>query len=122
MKPNDRLGVQQVPQRVVPGLHLLGLGDQRVVQRLRLLQPLGQVDHAHRHVLHQDLEVVPALPAAQRRVHLGGLGVDQPGLQQLAVAGEQRVGQRAVTPEDAVAVQFDQQPGHRVQQPRPVLG
>ena len=53
---------------------------------------------------------------------LAGLGVHQPRLQHLAVAGEEGVGQRAVTPEHAVAVQLDQQAGHRVEQPVQVLG
>jgi hypothetical protein len=50
-------------------------------------------------------------------VDLAGLGVDQPGLQDLPVAREQCVGQRAVAPEHAVAVQVDQQARHRVEQP-----
>ena len=62
------------------------------------------------------------LPTAQLRMHLGGLGVDEPGLQGLAVAGEQRVRQRAVTPEHAMAVQFHHQACHAVQEPRTVLG
>ena len=76
---------------------------------------------SHRDVLHHDVDVVLALATAQRGVHLGGLGVDEPGLQHLAVAGEQRVRQRAVAPEHAVPVQFHQQAGHRVQQPGPVF-
>ena len=42
--------------------------------------------------------------------------------QYLPVAREERVGQRAVTPEHAVPVQLHHQTRHRVEQSRPVLG
>ena len=44
------------------------------------------------------------------------LGVDEMGLDRLAVADEERVGQRAVAPEHAGAVQFHQQGRNRRQQ------
>ena len=65
-------------------------------------------------------EVEVPLAGAQRLVPLGRLGVDQPGPDQLAVAHEEGVGQRAVTPVEAVAVEVDQQRGDGVEQPRPV--
>ena len=114
--------MQGLPQGVIPNLNVLGFSDEGVVQLRWPPETFGEVDHAHRHVFHQDLQVELALSAAQLRMHLTGFGVDEPCLQYLAVAGEQRVGQRAVTPEDAVAVQFDQQAGHRVEQARPVCG
>ena len=73
------------------------------------VQPGGQVVEARRDVLDHDVDVELALPVGQLRMHLAGLGVDQPRLQHLAVAGEQGVGQRAVAPEDAVAVQVHEQ-------------
>jgi hypothetical protein len=73
-------------------------------------------------VLDEDVEVVPALPWAELGVHLRGLRVHQPGLQQLPVAGEQGVGQRAVAPEDPVPVQVDQEADHGVEQPGTVAG
>ena len=48
---------------------------------------------------------------------LAGLGVDEEGLDLVAVAPEQGVGERAVAPEDAGPVEVDEQPGHRVEQP-----
>ena len=78
----------------------------------------------------------PAGPAARRRcwscarsrswsrwplescvVQLAGLGVDQVGGERARVAPEQRVGQRAVAPEEADQVQPDEQHGQRVEQP-----
>ncbi len=118
----DRLGVQQLPERLVSDPHVFGLGDQLVLQRFRSAQSLRQIHHAHRHVLHHDVEIVLALPPAQRGVHLGGFGVDEPRRKRLAVAGEERVGKRTVTPEDTVPVQLHQQARHRVQQSRAVLG
>src|ERR1700676_4122400 len=92
------------------------------MQLLWPLESLSEIDHAHRNVLHQDFEVVLTLSTAQGWVHFTRFGVDEPGLQYLAVAGEQRIRQRAVTPEEAVTMQFHQQAGHRIQQALPVLG
>ena len=65
---------------------------------------------------------MPALAVGQAGMDVAGLGVHQPRLQQLPVAGEQRVRQRAVAPEHAVAVQVHQQAGHGVEQPGAVPG
>ena len=70
----------------------------------------------------ENVQVELALTVAELRMHLAGLGVDQPGLQHLTVAGEQCVGQRAVAPEHPMAVQLHQQTGHRVEQPGAVFG
>jgi len=64
---------------------------------------------------------VGALAVAQDRVDLAGLGVDQERLEQLAVALEQGVGQRAVPPEHPLPVQVDEQAGDGVEQPLAVL-
>jgi hypothetical protein len=50
-------------------------------------------------------------------VDLAGLGIDEEGLDLVAVAPEQRVGERAVAPVHARPMQVDEQPGHRVEQP-----
>jgi hypothetical protein len=47
---------------------------------------------------------------------LGRLGVHEMRLEDLARAHEQGVGERPVTPEDAAAVQLDEQPRERVQE------
>ena len=59
-------------------------------------------------------------PSLRDRVDLAGLGVDQERLEQLAVALEQGVGQRAV-PRTPLPVQVDQQAGDGVEQPLAVL-
>jgi hypothetical protein len=69
------------------------------------------VDQVAGDVLDQDVQVVGALAVAQGGVDLAGLGVDQERLEELAVPLEQGVGQRAVAPEHAFAVQVDEQAG-----------
>ena len=58
-----------------------------------------------------------ALPVGERRVDLGRLGVHEVGLDRVAVPPEQRVGERAVAPVDAAAMEVDEEQRHRVQQP-----
>ena len=53
---------------------------------------------------------------------LARLGVDEIGLDRVAVAPEQRVRERAVAPVDAAAVEVDEEQRHRVQQPVAVGG
>ena len=55
-------------------------------------------------------------PSESCVVDLARLGVHEVGLQALAVAHEQRVGQRAVTPEEAQAVELDEEAGHGVEE------
>ena len=110
------LGVELVPQRPVAGPDALGGGDRLVL----LIGPLvvdGQVGQPEGDVLDQDLEVVGALAVGQRRVDLAGLGVDEVGLDLVAVAAEEGVGQRAVAPVDAAAMEVDQERRHRVEEP-----
>jgi hypothetical protein len=81
-----------------------------------------QVEQVTGDVVDQDAEVEVPLAVGETRMDLAGLGVDQDRLEGLAVALEEGVGQRAVAPEHAGAVQVHQQDRHRVQQPLAVLG
>ena len=82
--------MQDLPEGFVAE-NLFDFGDQGGVHLLWPTEPLGEVDQALRHVLHQNFEVVPALPTAQYWVHLRRLGVDQPGRKKLPVPREQGV-------------------------------
>ena len=77
----------------------------------------GEVGEAEGDVLDEDLGVVLALAVGQRRMDLARLRVDEVGLDPVAVAAEQRVGERAVAPVDAVAVEVDEEERHRVEEP-----
>ena len=119
--PECLLVGQLLPQGPVALGDALG-GGQVLLDPLAALPQLhGHVDQGAGHVLDQDVEVVGALAVAQDRVDLAGLGVDQERLEQLAVALEQGVGQRAVPPEHPLPVQVDQQAGDGVEQPVAVL-
>ena len=101
--------MKEAPQLVVPVRDARRLGEGTVVAAGRIPSTGGDVEQATHDVLHHDVEVGLPLAVAQRRMHLGRLGVDHPGLDDLPVAGEQRVGERAVAPVDAVAVQVDEE-------------
>ena len=108
------LAGQLVPQRVVAAGDLLGHLDRVDVGRQ---QPAGlQVEQLAADPLEGKLDVVRALAVGQRRVQLGGLGVDQVGGERAGVEPEQRVRQRAVAPHEAGQVQPGQQLDHRVEQ------
>jgi len=81
-------------------------------------QPLAglQVEQLAGDPLGGQLDVVGALPVGQSRVLLAGLRVDQVRLQRARVVPVQRVGQRAVPPEEPGQVQPDEQFDQRVQQ------
>ena len=66
----------------------------------------------------RDLEVVGALTVGERAVELTRLGVDEVGGQRAGVAPEERVRERAVTPEEAAQMQPGEQLGERVQEMR----
>ena len=76
----------------------------------------GQVGEAEGDVLDEDVQVVGALPVRERRVDLARLGVDEVGRERVAVAPEERVGQRAVAPVDAGPVEVDEEPGHGIEE------
>ena len=76
----------------------------------------GQVGQVTGHVLDGDLEVRLALPVGELLVDLARLGVHEVGLEALPVAHEQRVGERAVAPEEARAVELHEEARHGVQE------
>ena len=108
--------MQQSPQLVVAICHTTRLVEDAGKRLRRLLTPRCNVQQAAGDVLDGDVQVVAPLSVGQLRVHLGSLGIDQPGLDRLPVAHEERVRQRTVTPVDPVAMQVDQQHRDRVQQ------
>ena len=75
-----------------------------------------EVEQLAGHVLLGDLQVVRALPVAQRGVQIAGLGVDEVGRERARVAPEERVRERAVAPEEAGEVDAHEQLGERVEQ------
>ena len=113
--PQDRLVVELRPDGPVRVARPLGGGDRLV--RVRCALHRREVGQAERDVLDEDLGVVLALAVGQRRMDLARLGVDEIRLDPVAVAAEQRVGQRAVAPVDAVAVEVDEEERHRVEEP-----
>ena len=103
------------PQTVVPFDHLLRGGDgvDAVVEQpagLQVHQLAGDVDLGVG-------EVVASLAATELRLQFAGLGVDEIGGERASVAPEQRVGQRAVSPEEPNQVQPHQQDHEGVDQP-----
>ena len=105
-----------VPQRGVPRPHRLGCFD-RVLHALRAALQRGQVGQPERDVLHEDVEVVVALPGGQGGMDLAGLGVDEERLDLVAVAAEERVRERAIAPVHAGPMEIDEQPRHGVEEP-----
>ena len=80
-----------------------------------LEQPAGlQVEQLAVDVGQRHVEVVGALPVAERLVQLSGLGVDEVRRELAGAAAEEHVGQRHVAPEEAGQVQPDQQHDERV--------
>ena len=110
------LQVELVPDRRVAGANGLG-GLDRVVRGALATLHRPKVRQAERDVLDEDVEVVFPLPVRQRRVDLARLGVDEEGLDLVAVTTEERVGERAIAPEHAGSMEVHQEPRHRVEQP-----
>jgi len=106
---------QLVPEPVVAAAQLLTEG-QRV--NLRRQQPARlEVEQFPAGPLGGEFHVPEPLPARQGRMLLAGLRVDQVGRERPGVIAEQRVRQRAVTPEEPGQVQPDQELHQRVEQP-----
>ncbi len=112
--PGGRLGRQFGPQRLVAVLDGERDGDR--------IDPVGQatggleVEQPAGDVVGCDQQVELALAGRQLVVTLGGLDVDDVGLQRPGVTPEQRVRERAVTPEEAGEVDPHQQDDERVEQ------
>ena len=105
-----------VPDLLVAVADVLG-GVDRVVVGVRRALHRRQVGQPEGDVLDEDLEVVRPLAVRQRREDLARLGVDEVGLDPVAVPPEQGVRERAVAPEHAAPVEVDEQEGHRVEEP-----
>ncbi len=107
--------VELLPDRAVASPDRLR-GGHRVLEPFRPVLHRREVRQAERHVLDEDVQVVATLSVGQRRMDLAGLGVDQVGLDLVAVPAEQGVGQRAVPPVEAGAMEIDQERCHRVEE------
>ena len=88
----------------------------RVLEGVRPALHRAEVGQPEADVLDEDVEVERALPVRQARVDLARLGVDEVGLDLVAVAPEQGVRERAVAPVDAGPMEVDQQRRHRVEE------
>ncbi len=109
------LAGQLLPQPGVPARQLRG-HLQRVHVRAEQLARL-QVEQLAVDPLLRQVQVVGPLARGQRGVPLARFRVHQVGLERARVVPEQRVRQRAVTPEEPGQVQPHQQLGQRVEQP-----
>ena len=88
----------------------------RVGVNLAAAQGGGGIGEAKGNVLHQDVEVVLALPITQLLVILGRLSVHEVGLQSIPVALQERVRERAVAPPDTVPVQVNEENRERIEE------
>ena len=105
---------QLAPQVRIAGLDVVGDGERVDVGDE---SPAGlEVEQSARHVLVGDVEIEPALPVGEVVVALARLDVDDVRRERSRISAEQRVGQRAVTPEEARDVQPHEQADQRVQQ------
>ena len=115
IRAEQLLAGQLVPQALVaPGQ--LGGDLQRVQLRAEQLTGLEVEELAVNPLLGQ-VHVVMPLARGQRGMALTGLRVNQVRLERARVVPEQRVGQRAVTPEETGQVQPHQQLDQGVEQP-----
>jgi len=114
----DRLVDWDPGPRLNPLLATIFLfGTQSVVLGTVATLHRTQIGQAKGHVLFKDIEVVVALAMRQPGVDLARLGIHEEGLDPVAVAAEQGVGQRAVAPEHARSMEVHEQPRHGIQQP-----
>ena len=110
----DLLAGQLVPQRVVALRQLAGHLDRVDVGREEAA--LLQVEQLPTDPFCGVVDVAEALAHRQRRMELGGLGVDQVRGDRARVRAEQCVGQRAIAPVEPGEVQPGEQFDHRVDQ------
>ena len=106
---------QLIPEPLVPPRQLRG-DLQRIQVRAEQLTGL-EVEELAVHTFLGELHVVTPLARGQRGMALAGLRVDQIRLERARVVAEQRVGQRAVTPEETAQVQPHQELDQGVEQP-----
>jgi hypothetical protein len=112
--PEQLLAGELGPQRVVAARQVGGHRDRVHVVRQ---QPAGlQVEQFAADPFGGERDVVVALPVGQCGVQGRGLGVHQVGADPSGVGPEERVGQRAVAPEQPGQVQPHQQLDHGVEQ------
>ena len=100
--------VELGPQREVAPAHALG-GLEGVVEGVGPLLHHAEIGQPEADVLDEDVEVEQALAVGQARMDLARLGIDEVGLDLVAVAPEERVRERAVAPVDAGPVEIDEQ-------------
>ena len=112
-----RLEVELVPQRACSASRTDSAASTASSKASVAALHRAEVGQPEADVLDEDVEVVGALPVRQRGMDLARLGVDEIGLDLVAVAAEQRVRERAVAPEHARPVEVDEQRRHRVEQP-----
>ena len=109
------LGVELVPEVAVP---VRTLSAAPIASSMSSGRPVdGEVGQPEGDVLDEDLEVVRALAVGQARMDLARLGVDEIGLDLVAVTPEEGVRQRAVAPVDAAPMEVDEERRHRVEEP-----
>ncbi len=94
--PEPVVAVAQTPGRLEVVVHLI---HRPAVEHSQVGKVTGDV-------LDGDSQVGLALAVGQLLMDLAGLAVNEVGLQSLAVAHQQRVGERAVTPEEAHAMEL----------------
>ena len=112
-----RFDVELVPQRGVARRGPISAASTASSNASVAALHRAEVGQPEADVLDQDVEVERALAVRQRGMDLARLGVDEVGLDLVAVAPEQGVRERAVAPEHAGPVEVDQQRRHRVEQP-----
>ena len=112
--------VQHIPESFVASAQAQGCLEVVVDVLHGLAVERGHVGEVAGHVLDGDLEIGLALAVRKTFMDLAGLAVDEIGLQPLPVAHEQGVGQRAISPEEAHAVEVDQQAGHGIEELVPI--
>ena len=109
------LRVELVPQASIAFAGRFG-GRECVVHEVLATLHRREIGEAEGNVLDEDLEVVRPLSVGERRVQLARLGIDEVGLNLVAVAPEERVREGAVAPIDTAAMQIHEQSGHGVEQ------
>ena len=110
--PDHHFAVGFFPQPLVPTGHLIAQSGVSLVQANTSRR--SNVGHAAGNVLHHhDVDVMLALPIAERGINLSGLGVDHDRLDRHRVISVQNIRERAITPEATSEVELHEQTGKR---------